>query len=202
MATLDITAAKVESELHAVRDDRKRRVEGSPLGLGLQRLYEDRLPRPPVRATGDRARRGSRAHRREGGAQVLPRALRTCERRAHRGRKVRRRATLERVRKRFDAVPRRATPALATATLAPQQGERRATRRVATSTPVVMVGWRGPADADADGPALELLARIVSKAARRRGSIAPSRARRVRVLFTQGTSTVGARRRCSCASPP
>ncbi len=66
------------------------------------------------------------------------------------------------VRRTLGAVPRRVLPRPEAPAPAPQSAERRGSGHIASSLPLLLVGWRTPSVRDGDAPALEALERLLT----------------------------------------
>lgn len=162
MTSLQLAQAGLDEARRAVQDERRLRLSLSPVVAGLQTLYETAFDGHPYE------------YPVIGNPSALAR-LTLADAQAHyRGRFSPDRAVLtvtgrfdpERVlgeaRRRFESLPRR--PASdTTAVLFPvQKGERRGFTVAATDQLLLFVGWRGPAAADPDSPAMDGLAEILT----------------------------------------
>lgn len=161
MAGLSGSAAAFDAARADALTDRSVRAESSPIGRGLARLLatafgDDAYGRSPYgetaalrRLTAREVEAWRRSHYAASGA-----LLTVVGRFEPAG-------TLAYVRSLFEGLPRgTVTPPLPAA--APPPGERRAWERGQTPLRLAFAGWRGPGAADAEAPAMELLAGILS----------------------------------------
>jgi len=161
MASLRIGKESLEAERRAAIEDRHRRVDPSALARGLERLNAlafagHPYSRPVIGVGADLERvtlADAMAYYRArfspnnavltvvGSFDPVP--------------------TLAAIRRRFGPIPRRSLPPGARSALRPQAGERRGSFTANAQGPILLVGWRGPGDAQPDNVSLELLASIL-----------------------------------------
>lgn len=168
MSALKVTPGAFEAERRYVREERRAGMDRNPFAHGLRLLYATAFPdhpygRPLLGFAADLDRLTLKDcvawdAERYGAAG----ALLTVVGRFDPDR------TLELARRTFESLPRQGAGAAAPLRLAPQIAERRASERGEGAVSVMLVGWRGPGDADPDAPALELLARVLGSGAESR----------------------------------
>jgi len=161
MASLRIGKASLEAERRAAIEERARRVDPSPLARGLERLDALAFAGHPY----GRPVIGLRAD--------LERVTLAEAAAYYRGRFSPNNAVLTvvgsfdpvpalaAIRRDFGPIARRPLPVGPKPALRPQTGERRASFTANAPGPILLVGWRGPADAQPDNVSLELLASIL-----------------------------------------
>jgi zinc protease len=162
MAALDITQDKVDAELASVRDERRRRIDMNPVGRGLEELYRQAFTGhaygyPVIGVEQDLARitlQDVEAYYRERfspeNAVVTVVGGFDPEN------------ALSLVRRHFERLPKRSGTRFSSTPLSPQREEHRGFVPSGAATSLLLVGWRGGAARDPDGPALELVHRLLT----------------------------------------
>jgi zinc protease len=156
LESLGFSAAEFATEVAAVREERARRMS-SPVGPGLERLFASAFGthpygRPVIGRDADLAAltyTNAVDHARR--ALEPGRAMLTVVGRFDPG------PTLDRIRRRFSRLPK-ATPRAKAAAIRMPPPRARATISADSPVPLLMMGWRGPGESDADAAALEVLA--------------------------------------------
>ncbi len=162
MAGLALTPAKIDQERRGTIDERRRQFDRQPLARGLHRLVSLLFPGHPygvglLGQPADLARMTARdveAHLRDryGPANALLTVVGRFDANA----------VQEAVERQFERVPRRGSPVSGRLPALAPLVRARAFEPVEGAGALLVVGWRGPAATDPDGPAIEVLARLLA----------------------------------------
>jgi zinc protease len=162
MRSLAVAPASFEAERGALGEAQRLRLAGNPVGRALQRLYEEVYAGHPYAwpvsgAEHDIGRLtladAEAYHRERYTPQNAVLTVVGCVDPA---------ATLATIRALFEPLPRRSPPPLPAAPRPPATGPRRVVESASAPSPLLLVGWRGPASSDPDSPAFELLSHVVT----------------------------------------
>lgn len=161
MASLTLTAQTLEAERRVVREEKRWRTRGNPVGLALQRLqalaYVAHPYRWPVvgldedleRITLEDCKDYYRTHYAPNNALITVVGDFDPD------------EALALARRTLETVPRRKSAPARPPVEPVQTSERRAWERADVLSPLLLAGWRTPPDADPDTPAFELIAYVL-----------------------------------------
>ena len=184
LQSLVLTEPWFRATRDAAAEEQRRRLEGSPLALGVQRLYATAFQghpyaRPAIGLLGELGRVTFADAEGYWRARFAPQnALLTVVGRFDPE------PTLATIRRAFEKAARRPAPAPSAASFTPQSAERRDRAFAPTENSVLLVGWRGPGSADPDSPAMDAVAEMVTGGVASR--LKAIQARRTDLIQVQG----------------